>query len=299
MMTETEPVNKLICTQALARAYALALEKLPENTHGRLAKALTLVQQGQVFEADDGYFEVASQREGGEPYSLRVNGTCPCDWMHFHPGNRCTHMLAVLLQRKTMQLLTQARQAESSAVETPDEAPTVEAMPLALVPATTAPLTTTTDLAASLDAWTAQRVIITQFIQRHFRDGVDFYSLKIGGKETKPSLSKAGAEKFVGLFHLHATFHKDDETWEMLGRPAGVLCYRCELHTASGEVVGEGRGCRDVKKDSGDANKAIKMGEKSSLIDAVLRTGALSEVFTQDVEDLPENADGRQVRKAA
>ena len=91
-----------------------------------------------------------------------------------------------------------------------------------------------------------------------FRDGVDFYSLKIGGKDTKPSLSKAGAEKFLGLFHLQATFRKDDDTYEMLGRPVGVLCYVCTLTTRGGEVVGEGRGCRDVKKDSGDANKALK-----------------------------------------
>jgi hypothetical protein len=170
---------------------------------------------------------------------------------------------------------------------------------MALVPVTAAPLTATTDLAASLDAWTQQRAIITQFIQRHFRDGVDFYSLKIGGKETKPSLSKAGAEKFLGLFQLQATFRRDADTYEMLGRPAGVLCYVCTLTTRSGEVVGEGRGCRDVKKDSGDANKAIKMAEKSSLIDAVLRTGALSDAFTQDVEDMPEHADVRPPKQAS
>jgi hypothetical protein len=204
-----------------------------------------------------------------------------------------------MLQKKAMKLLAPMPQPASPAVETQAEAPAAEPVPLALVPVTAAPLTATADLAASLDGWTAQRAIITQFIQRHFRDGVDFYALKIGGKETKPSLSKAGAEKFLGLFHLHATFHKDDETWEMLGRPAGVICYHCALHTASGEVVGEGRGCREVKKDNGDANKAIKMAEKSGLIDAVLRTGALSEVFTQDVEDLPEHAGVRIPRKEA
>ena len=53
-------------------------------------------------------------------------------------------------------------------------------------------------------------------------------------------------------------------------------------------MVGEGRGARSLKKDGGDANKAIKMAEKSAMIDAVLRTGALSEVYTQDIEDLQE-----------
>jgi hypothetical protein len=63
------------------------------------------VQGGQVVETDHGYWEVASQSEGGAPHS--VNGTCDCDWAHFHPGNRCTHQLAVLLQRKTLALMAQ------------------------------------------------------------------------------------------------------------------------------------------------------------------------------------------------
>jgi len=37
-----------------------------------------------------------------------------------------------------------------------------------------------------------------------------------------------------------------------------------------------------------DINKAIKMAQKSAQIDAVLRTGALSDAFTQDLEDVQE-----------
>ena len=80
----------------------------------------------------------------------------------------------------------------------------------------------------------------------------------------------------------------DIGTWEMLGKPIDVVFYVCTLMTRNGEVVGEGRGARSLKKDGGDANKAIKMSEKSALIDAVLRTGALSEVYTQDIEDLQD-----------
>jgi hypothetical protein len=111
MMTETvtESREKLSCTQALAESYRLALAKLPADTHGRLAKALALVQAGQVFETDHGHWEVASQSEGGYPHSLRVNGACDCDWQHFNPGEFCTHRLAVALQKKTMQLLTQTQ----------------------------------------------------------------------------------------------------------------------------------------------------------------------------------------------
>jgi hypothetical protein len=116
------------------------------------------------------------------------------------------------------------------------------------------------------------------------QEGIDYYTLMIGGKVSKPSLSKAGSEKFLSLFNLQAQFRKDEETWEMLGRPAGVLCYICALYTKSGEFVGEGRGAREVAKDK-DINKAIKMAQKSAQIDAILRTGSLSDYFTQDLED--------------
>src|SRR5215831_9448504 len=100
-LADVEPTDKLTCTAALDEAYRRAVETLPADTHARLAKALALVQAGQVFESDRGHWEVASQSEGGYPHS--VNGACDCDWQHFNPGELCTHRLAVLLQRKTMQ----------------------------------------------------------------------------------------------------------------------------------------------------------------------------------------------------
>lgn len=131
-----------------------------------------------------------------------------------------------------------------------------------------------------------QRKLITQYIRKNLKKGVDYYELTIGGRKSKPSLSKPGSEKFMSLFHLRAVFAKDDETWEMSGRKPGLICYRCELLSKSGNVVGEGRGARDVAKDNGDYNKAIKMAEKSAQIDAILRTGALTDFFTQDLEDM-------------
>lgn len=58
--------------------------------------------------------------------------------------------------------------------------------------------------------------------------------------------------------------------------------------------MGEGRGSRCLKQDGGDTNKALKMSEKSALIDAILRTGALSEVFTQDLGDPDDTAPVRE-----
>src|SRR3990167_9125811 len=132
---------------------------------------------------------------------------------------------------------------------------------------------------------TEKRKILTKYIRDNLKEGVDFYTIQFQGKESKPSLSKAGAEKFISLLHLRAEFSKDEDTWGMLGSPAGMLCYVCKLYTKSGVLMGEGRGSRDAKKD-GDSNKAIKMAEKSALIDAILRTAGLSEVFSQDLEDM-------------
>ena len=136
---------------------------------------------------------------------------------------------------------------------------------------------------------TSKRKILAGYVKDNMVSGTDFYTLKIGGRETKPSLSKPGSEKVLSLFHWRAEFTKDGETHEMLGNPVGVLCYICKLFTIKDNLlVGEGRGARDSKKDNGDINKAIKMAEKSAQIDAVLRTGGLSDLFTQDVEDMED-----------
>lgn len=143
-------------------------------------------------------------------------------------------------------------------------------------------------LEQSMQAWSAQRQVVKRFLQQELVEGTDYYTLRIKGRETKPALSKAGSEKFLALFQLHAVFEQDTATWTMLGSPQGTLCYRCQLHTRSGEIVGEGRGARTIQQDGGDINKAVKMGQKSACVDAILRTGALSDVFTQDLDEQPQ-----------
>lgn len=136
-----------------------------------------------------------------------------------------------------------------------------------------------------------KRQVLAKYVQSNMKAGVDFYTLQVGGRETKPSLSKPGSEKVLSLFGWRAEFVKDTETWEMMGKREGLLCYICRLYTLKdGKLMGEGRGARDSKKDNGDINKAIKMAEKSAQIDAILRTGGLSDLFTQDLEDLAEAA---------
>jgi len=105
-----------------------------------------------------------------------------------------------------------------------------------------------------------------------------------GGKAT---LCKPGSEKICGLLQLRPRFRRDVEAWEMLGAEAGLVTLVCELVTPAGVVVAEGRGARHRDQDFGDTNKCLKMAQKSAQTDAVLRCAGLSEMFTQDLEDLP------------
>ena len=106
-------------------------------------------------------------------------------------------------------------------------------------------------LEQSMQAWAEQRAMVKRFIQTQLVEGTDYYTLQIGQRTSKPTLSKAGSEKFLGLFQLHATFTQDTATWTMLGEPKGTLCYLCTLHTRTGEVVSEGRGAREVAQREG------------------------------------------------
>ena len=101
----------------------------------------------------------------------------------------------------------------------------------------------------------------------------------------KPSLYKAGALLLMDLLKLRATFQADKDAWEQLGSKPGHLVFECELvNPATGEVVGEGRGVFEVGEKKMGSNAAIKMSQKRALIDAVLRTTALADLFTQDME---------------
>lgn len=102
---------------------------------------------------------------------------------------------------------------------------------------------------------------------------------------SKPSLWKAGAEKIAGMLGLRVTWPtlKAYEERIIRGEPITEILLRCELINAEGVVVAEGIGGRT---NDGDLNKALKMAKKSGQIDAVLNVGGLSEVFTQDLEDM-------------
>lgn len=108
----------------------------------------------------------------------------------------------------------------------------------------------------------------------------------------KPSLYKAGAFYIIELLKVRAVFEPDMETWEMSGKVSGLIFRKCRiLNPATGDTLGEGSGAYLIGKKGMDANAAIKMAEKNSATSAVINTFALSDLFTQDLEDQTSHTD--------
>ncbi len=103
---------------------------------------------------------------------------------------------------------------------------------------------------------------------------------------SKPSLWKAGAEKIAGMMGLRSTWPNLEDELDRIRSGAKLVLLKCELVDPGGNMVSEGIGGRSLEADYNDVNKSLKMAKKSSLIDAVLNAGGLSEVFTQDLEDM-------------
>ncbi|WP_435549741.1 hypothetical protein [Desulfobacterium sp. N47] len=154
----------------------------------------------------------------------------------------------------------------------------------------------------------ANRNAILNWIRSNLKLGIDYGQIHVFGKDkcrlakdgranecidpshwSKPSLWKPGAEKICGMLGLIPRFPnlKEYESSAMRGEDIKVIILKCELHTGSGFVAGEGTGARRIAQDNGDINKSIKMTEKSAHIDATLRVAGLSELFTQDIDDIP------------
>lgn len=159
----------------------------------------------------------------------------------------------------------------------------------------------------ALERRKANRQALMEWIRGALVDGIDFGRIHSMGKSrcpyaaqgraracpdprhwSKPSLFKPGAEKICGM--LGVTVHypslKDYEQAALGGVDLHAVILRCELRDAGGRVMADGVGARSLQQDNGDLNKALKMASKSAHVDATLRMAWLSEVFTQDVEDM-------------
>lgn len=144
------------------------------------------------------------------------------------------------------------------------------------------------DFAAALERRGANRKALMTWVREALKAGTDYGTIQIGGRASKESLWKPGAEKICGMLGLRAIFPTlpDYEKAAIAGHEINHIILRCHLLDAQGNVVADGVGARSVEKERGDLNKALKMAEKSALIDATLRCAGLSEIFTQDIEDM-------------
>jgi len=117
---------------------------------------------------------------------------------------------------------------------------------------------------------------------------------------SKASLFKPGAEKICGMLGVTVRYPtlQDYEKAALTGAQLSQIIIRCEIIDASGRVVADGVGARIIAQDNGDINKALKMAEKSAHIDATLRMAGLSEVFTQDLEDMQQRREAESIQQA-
>lgn len=159
------------------------------------------------------------------------------------------------------------------------------------------------------------RAALMEWVRGALVEGVDYGRIHVVGKSkcrlgnrcqnpahfSKPSLFKPGAEKICGM--LGVTVHyptlADYEQAALGGVRLHQVIIRCEIQDAAGRVVADGVGARALEQDYGDLNKALKMAEKSAHIDATLRMAGLSEVFTQDLEDMIPATNSPQTGKPA
>jgi hypothetical protein len=133
----------------------------------------------------------------------------------------------------------------------------------------------------NIDKWIENREEFMSKVATAMKEGKDYHII-----QNKKSLAKGGAEKIASIFRWDAEFQKDVDVIEAF-KLDGLIAFICNLSN-EGRTVGQGRGAATLQKNNGDPNKTIKMAQKSAYIDAVIRTSGLSDIFTQDLEDMKE-----------
>lgn len=165
-----------------------------------------------------------------------------------------------------------------------------------------------------LDRRKQNRAALMDWIRSALIEGTDYGKIHVvsrskcqAGKDcknpnhfSKPSLFKPGAEKICGMLGVTVRYPTlpDYEKAALAGANLSQIIIRCEIVDASGRVVADGVGARIIAQDNGDINKALKMAEKSAHIDATLRMAGLSEVFTQDIEDMLQRREAESLQSA-
>lgn len=145
----------------------------------------------------------------------------------------------------------------------------------------------------SVDIQEVQQVMnkIGQFqkvVQSQLRQNHDFGVIP---GTPKPTLLKPGAEKLLMLLGLRSKFEIVESTRDF---DKGFFQYQVKCKLYHGDMlVTEGLGsCNNrerkyIKMDPYTMdNTVLKMAKKRALVDAALLVGSLSDIFTQDLEDM-------------
>lgn len=135
----------------------------------------------------------------------------------------------------------------------------------------------------NVDSMVANREYFRGKLESIMKENEDYYLIK-----GKKSLAKGGAEKLASGFRLQAKFEIDKEAQEIFKETKGLIAYRCKLYDENDKFKGEGGGADMLSRNQNDPNKTIKMAQKRSYVDAIIRTTGLSDIFTQDLEDMPK-----------
>lgn len=147
------------------------------------------------------------------------------------------------------------------------------------------------DFRQALGRRSENRKSLIEWIRASLVEGVDYGTVPLRrGGQSKPSLRKPGAEKICGMLGVIPRFPtlREYERAALDGRPIEQIILRCEIQNVDDVCLAEGAGARTLTQDNGDLNKCLKMAEKSAHINATLRLSGLSEIFTQDLEDMPQ-----------
>ena len=145
------------------------------------------------------------------------------------------------------------------------------------------------DFKAGINRRFANRKSFITKINKQLVAGKDFGLIDVKGRMC-PTLFKPGAEKIAGLLGVRSRWPTIDEQIDRVQSGAKCVILKCQLLDRDDRIVSEGVGARQLSQDQADINKSFKMAKKSSLIDAVLNCGGLSELYSQDLEDLPPEA---------
>ncbi len=140
-----------------------------------------------------------------------------------------------------------------------------------------------------LERRASNRLVFLGIVKAALTEGVDYCTLPARGRGSKPlpTLMKGGGEvvcQILGLTPRITIAHSDDKS----------ITIRCELVDEAQQITSVGFGARAYSMDAsnGGCNKTTKMAVKSAYLDAVIRAGALSSLFTMDLED---SADSKAV----